>query len=235
MRDLVFAAKTRQYECSGSTKVDHRTIEQPSRRPCSASMTSGLGDLHWHHILPSSYKVKGHEQQITILVCDDDGKLFKPDIIVETKQIANTTQIHVESGEQTDLRSVKNRAEIRKWRRRIQTAFDSLCVEYGVAKAQTSGLSFVAVSGIPSTDDPTQAIKMAYFAIACQKNLQCLISSMKLDSKSNILASMSFGIHTDTASGPQIDLRQRFCGHRNNFRKILDRAITMQQYVLTKM
>lgn len=232
LRDLVFAAKARQDKYSGSTEVYHLSIEQPCMQ---GSMTSGLDDLHQHHILPSSYKVKEYEQQITILVCDDDGKLFKADIIVETKQFANTTQIDVELGDQIDLISVNDRAEIRKWRRRIQSSFDSLCVEYGVAKVQTNGRSFVAVSGIPSTDDPTQAIKMAYFAAACQKKLHCLISSMKLDSRDNILASMRFGIHTGTGSGPQTDLRQRFSGHRNNFRKVLDRANIMQQYVLAKI
>jgi Adenylate and Guanylate cyclase catalytic domain len=135
---------------------------------------------------------------------------------------------------QIDSISLYDRAVIRKWRRNVHYAFDCLCIEYGVIKIQTRGNSFVAVSGMQGIDDPNQAIKMAYFADACQKKLHGLLPLMKLDSTDKIFTLMRFGIHTGTCSGLCKALGQ-ISDHQLNFRKLLDRARIMQKYVRAKM
>lgn len=213
LRNLVFVEKSKHNEVGGLSNdrtylhdYKHSIHQQPSKCRCSENKPSRLRNLFKQHARPLSCSVKGFEWQATILVCDADDE-----------------------GQIDSISSLNHRATVSKWRKKVYYAFDSLCVEYGVIKMQTSGNAFVAISGMQGKEDPNQAIKMAYFADACQKKLHCLLPLMKLDSTSKILASMRFGIHTGTYSGLCKELGQISADHQPNFRKLLDRARIMQK------
>ena len=180
---------------------------------------------------PSSTNVKTCEPQTTILVCDCDGKfLASQNYMFKVKQFANLNRCMRETDESLEFISLNERAAISHWRRKVQAAFDCLCVEYGVTKIQTNNSSFIAVSGMQTTDDSTQAIKMVYFAVACQRKLHSLIPLLKLCSTRKQLISVRFGIHCGAYLGLPDQISAE---NENNFRKVLHGATIMQKYVIS--